>query len=72
MLGANDSQQIPWSSTFSVTGMDSLVLCASNLDLHDLVNMAMTCHRFRDAAYSDTVWEIQCRSAFFNIVSYTF
>ncbi len=52
--------------------MDSLVLCASNLDLHDLVNMAMTCHRFRDAAYSDTVWEIQCRSAFFNIVSYTF
>jgi hypothetical protein len=41
--------------------MDSLVLCASNLDLHDLVNMAMTCHRFRDAAYSDTVWEIQCR-----------
>lgn len=41
--------------------LDSLVLCASNLSLHDLTNMAMTCQRFRDAAYSDTVWEIQCR-----------
>ncbi|KAG0604502.1 hypothetical protein M758_10G176600 [Ceratodon purpureus] len=41
--------------------LDSLVICASNLALRDLTNMAMTCQRFRDAAYSDAVWEIQCR-----------
>lgn len=48
--------------------LDSLVICASNLALRDLTNMAMTCQRFRDAAYSDTVWEIQCRLAFLNSV----
>lgn len=42
--------------------MDSLVMCASNLALRDLTNMAMTCRSFRDAAYADSVWEIQCRN----------
>ena len=46
--------------------LDSLVICASNLELRDLASMAMTCQRFRDAAYSDTVWEIQCRLTFLN------
>lgn len=50
--------------------LDSLVICASNLALRDLTNMAMTCQRFRDAAYSDTVWEIQCRLAFLNFFKY--
>ena len=48
--------------------LDSLVICASNLALRDLTNMAMTCQRFRDAAYSDAVWEIQCRLAFLSFV----
>lgn len=41
--------------------MDSLVQCASKLNLQDVANMAMTCRHFRDAAYSDPVWENQGR-----------
>lgn len=52
--------------------LDSLVICASNLSLRDLTNMAMTCQRFRDAAYSDTVWEIQCRLAYLNSFAINF
>ena len=52
--------------------LDSLVICASNLSLRDLTNMAMTCPCFRDAAYSDTVWEIQCRLAFLDTVELCF
>jgi hypothetical protein len=32
----------------------------------------MTCPCFRDAAYSDTVWEIQCRLAFLDTVELCF
>jgi len=52
--------------------LDSLVICASNLSLRDLTNMAMTCRNFRDAAYSDTVWEIQCRLPYLNLFAVNF
>lgn len=55
-----------YSTKVTDLDMDSLVICASNLALRDLTNMAMTCQRFRDAAYSDSVWEIQCRLAYLN------
>lgn len=52
-----------YSTKVTDLDMDSLVICASNLALRDLTNMAMTCRSFRDAAYADSVWEIQCRLA---------
>lgn len=40
--------------------LDSLIVCASRLELRDLANMALSCRRLRDAAYSDAVWQLQC------------
>ncbi|XP_059294009.1 uncharacterized protein LOC132047119 isoform X2 [Lycium ferocissimum] len=37
--------------------MDSLVQCASYLDLHDLSNMAMSSKYLQRAAYSDSIWQ---------------
>ncbi|ERN16988.1 hypothetical protein AMTRI_Chr02g222440 [Amborella trichopoda] len=41
--------------------MDTLVHCTSSLNLQDLANMAVTCRRFRDVAYSDHVWNRRFR-----------
>eukprot|EP01018_Ginkgo_biloba_P010308 Gb_04063 [translate_table: standard] len=55
-----DHTEYATSTGIADVDMDSLIQCAGNLELHDVANMAMTCRRFKDAAYSDRVWEIQC------------
>eukprot|EP00897_Mesotaenium_endlicherianum_P010180 jgi/Mesen1/9190/ME000591S08517 len=40
---------------------DSLVQCLRGLPLNDLLNVATSCRRLRDAAYSDNLWEDLCR-----------
>ncbi|XAR51764.1 hypothetical protein NMG60_11006493 [Bertholletia excelsa] len=47
------------SSCMSITDLDvdSLVHCAAQLNLRDILSMAMSCKYLRTVAYSDSIWQ---------------
>lgn len=54
-------QQDSMGTSILDLNIDSLVHCASSLNLQDLASMAMTCKHMREAVYTDSIWELQCR-----------
>ncbi|KAA8530330.1 hypothetical protein F0562_005039 [Nyssa sinensis] len=45
------------STTMTDLNMDSLVCCASYLNLKDVSNIAVTCKYLKTVAYSDSIWK---------------
>lgn len=53
---ASTSSSSSSNTTITDLNMDSLVHCASYLNLRDISNLAMSCNYLRRVAYSDPIW----------------
>ncbi|OIW06706.1 hypothetical protein TanjilG_04100 [Lupinus angustifolius] len=56
---SSSSPPSPPATTGNITNLDddSLAHCFTDLNLHDVCNLAMTCSNLRRAAYSDSIWQ---------------